>query len=49
MATKIMACNCKHAFQNERYGIGQRVFNSMVSDNSFMYRCTVCKNEKKVS
>jgi hypothetical protein len=52
---KILTCTCKHAFQDETYGIGKRVFNLMASphwvgsDSSRHlvadYRCTVCGHE----
>lgn len=47
MPTKVIACTCKHEFQDKRYGIGQRVHNEMRADNKKgLYRCTVCGNVK---
>ena len=39
----IKRCTCKHAYQDEKYGQGKRVFNTLQKVG--MYRCTVCKNE----
>jgi len=38
-----MACRCAHAFQDERYGNGQRVFNGMKD----AWTCSVCSTIKK--
>jgi len=45
MTTKIMKCTCKHSFQDNRYGAGNRVFNQSVRDRAIKYRCTVCSAE----
>jgi hypothetical protein len=37
--TRIQSCDCKHKFQDERYGKGMRVHN-VTSDGGA--RCTVC-------
>jgi len=44
----IMTCNCKHPFQDRRYGTNKRVFNHTTKGggNSNAYRCTVCLREK---
>jgi hypothetical protein len=42
--TKIAKCSCKHDFQDERYGKGNRVFNYCSKNDK--WRCTVCKKEK---
>lgn len=42
--TKIIACSCKHEFQDSRYGKGFRVHNQKKNGD---WRCTVCKQEKK--
>ena len=41
---KIMKCSCKHEFQDEKYGKGNRIFNpaGKGSDQGKGYRCTVC-------
>ena len=47
--TKILRCNCVHAFQDERYGKGNRVMNlTQVKPEGTVYRCTVCGKEKHV-
>jgi len=38
MATEIRPCNCKHEWQDKKYGKGRRVKNTTLSS----YRCTVC-------
>lgn len=40
--TKVMACDCKHSFQDERYGKGQRVYN--IGAKNLV--CTVCSNKR---
>jgi len=44
----IMKCTCKHTFQDELYGKGNRVFNRTRKKDGerFIYRCTVCLKEK---
>jgi len=39
MASKLVKCSCKHAAQDEMYGIGNRVGNET---RSGQFRCTVC-------
>jgi hypothetical protein len=39
MTTKLMRCTCKHAYQDELYGVGNRMANEM---RSGQYVCTVC-------
>jgi len=39
MTTKLMRCTCKHAYQDELYGAGNRVANEMRSGQCI---CTVC-------
>lgn len=39
MTTKIARCNCVHKFQDEMYGIGNRMANETKSGQ---LRCTVC-------
>lgn len=41
----IKKCDCKHAFQDKKYGKGMRVHNEYTS-KSGGYRCTVCGKEK---
>ena len=45
MKTKIMTCNCKHEYQDERYGKNKRVFNagSVGTGTKITYKCTVCE------
>jgi len=40
----IKKCNCKHEFQDNRYGSFLRIFNILSNDKG--YRCTVCGKEK---
>jgi len=42
MATKIKNCDCKHEYQDKKYGKGKRVHNPTIKDK---WRCTVCKKE----
>jgi hypothetical protein len=43
---KIAPCNCKHEYQDEKYGKGMRVFTpKMPSGKLAGWRCTVCKRE----
>lgn len=41
--TKIMPCDCKHAYQDGKHGKGKRVHNLRPG---FKARCTVCGKEK---
>ena len=41
--TRIMACSCRHEYQDRRYGQGQRVHNPRKEGK---YACTVCDNIK---
>lgn len=44
--TKIMTCQCKHEYQDSKYGEQHRVFvYALKSDN---YRCTSCGELKRV-
>lgn len=45
--TKINYCGCVNKYQDEQYGKGKRVFNSMMKEN--YYRCTVCGKERLIS
>jgi hypothetical protein len=40
--TKVVVCNCKHAYQDEKYGENKRVMNKTGKG----YRCTVCGKDK---
>lgn len=41
--SKIKRCDCKHEFQDKKYGNGMRVMNPTgKGDKSGDYRCTVC-------
>lgn len=45
--TAVLKCNCKHNYQDKRYGKGKRVMNySSKSSSTSMrtYRCTVCES-----
>ena len=45
----ILPCNCKHEYQDEHYGPGQRVHNKCIKDRKIKYRCTVCSDVKEPS
>jgi len=42
--TKTMKCDCKHDFQDKRYGKDKRVHNQKADKTKFV--CTVCGKEK---
>jgi len=44
----IKRCECKHEYQDEVYGKGNRVHNPTLKQvgNQPVYRCTVCKKER---
>lgn len=46
--TAIKECRCKHKFQDEQYGEGNRVHNFAEKgfNGSTGWRCTVCKDVK---
>ena len=46
--TAIKECKCKHKFQDEQYGKGNRVHNLAEKgfNGSTGWRCTVCKDVK---
>lgn len=44
--TKIIACNCKNDFQDERYGQGKRLHNACGKEHKD-YKCTVCGSVKR--
>lgn len=39
----IKKCDCKHKFQDEQYGVSNRVMNKTTNG----FRCTVCDKEHK--
>jgi hypothetical protein len=41
MATKVVNCNCKSEYQDQKYGPGRRVANTTAKG----WRCTVCAKE----
>ena len=46
---KIIACTCKHTYQNEKYGPQMRAHNPgkpKAGSTKVPYRCTVCGNSK---
>lgn len=47
--TKIITCNCKHAYQDAQFGKGRRVHNwaTGIFSGKGGWRCTVCLNEKQ--
>lgn len=45
---KVIKCTCKHEYQDEKYGKGNRVANSMKSTSATKFRCTVCGKEHNV-
>ena len=38
--TKVMECNCKSEYQDQKLGKGKRVHNDLAKNQG--YRCTVC-------
>ena len=44
----ILKCNCKHKYQDKRYGLGRRVHNACTKGSKVVYRCTVCSNVKEL-
>lgn len=46
MDTIILKCDCKSAYQDEKYGLGKRLHNIRKGDRTC--RCTVCKKEKSI-
>jgi hypothetical protein len=49
MATAVKTCiaNCKHEYQDKKYGKGKRVHNlKKASTGSQEYTCTVCRKER---
>ena len=45
--TAIKTCNCKHEYQDMKYGKQKRVFNAGTGKGSdAKYSCTVCGSEK---
>ena len=45
----ILACFCRSAFQDERYGVGKRVFNHCQGKRPEDYRCSVCGRVMSIS
>lgn len=46
--TPVIACSCKHEFQDSVYGKGQRMTtpnNKEQAKKNFVVRCTVCGRE----
>lgn len=49
--TKIIECDCKHEYQDARYGKRHRATtpnNSEQTKNNFVVRCTVCGKEHRL-
>jgi len=45
----ILACNCKHEYQDQRYGPGQRVHNKCGRERTERRcRCTVCGKARDI-
>ncbi len=47
--TKVLPCDCKHPFQDERYGKGNRVHNFAGKGDKKAWKCTVCSKSKPYS
>ena len=45
--TKIIKCNCKNDYQDEKYGKNMRVHNTTIDIHKNGYRCTVCEKLNK--
>ena len=46
--TEVIQCTCKSEFQDELYGKGMRLANTMGKDKPSGYRCTVCGKEYRL-
>lgn len=46
MDTRILKCDCKSSYQDEKYGSGKRVHN--VKKGGKSCRCTICKKDKNI-
>lgn len=46
MRTKILPCNCKHDYQDRKYGYRRRAHNRKTDQSTTNWRCTVCGREK---
>ena len=46
MATKVLKCDCKHDYQDRRYGQQVRLHNSTSKTDRAAWRCTVCDKER---
>lgn len=44
-AVTILGCGCKHKYQDQTYGPGQKVFN--LRDKAGKWVCTVCAAQKE--
>lgn len=51
MRTKIVNCDCIHAYQDAKYGKGKRVVNEIkfMGGNIHHYRCTVCTKSHAIN
>jgi hypothetical protein len=47
--TKVLACKCKHEYQDSKFGKGMRAHNwaTKIFNGKGGWRCTVCLNEKQ--
>lgn len=45
-STKLLPCNCTHAYQDAKYGQGLRVHNAYLKPSPGGFRCTVCDRNK---
>lgn len=43
---RILRCNCKHEYQDEKYGKERRLHNKAGKD-SISWKCTICGSVKK--
>lgn len=45
--SRVMRCDCKHDYQDEKYGVGKRVHSRRVKDRKPLgWRCSVCGANK---
>ena len=42
----ILPCNCKHVWQDNKYGKGNRVHTEATGNKSHKYTCSVCGSKK---
>lgn len=44
--TVIKPCTCKHEYQDQKFGFGNRIHNNAAAKSGHKCRCTVCGDKK---